>query len=70
MDETAGIILCIVSILTGIAIMQIAYNMGVNSQKRINKLINDKDKYDGFLKGYNLGYDKGKSEKNKCDGKR
>ena len=70
MNETAGIILCVVAILTVIAIMQIAYNMGVNNQKQINKLINDRDKYDGFLKGYKLGYDKGKSEKSKCDGKR
>jgi hypothetical protein len=70
MNETAVMIVYIISILTGIAIMYIAYNMGVNSQKRINKLINDKDKYDGFLKGYKLGYNKGKSEKSKCDGKR
>ena len=69
MNETIGIILCIVAILTGIAIMHVAYNMGVNSQKRINKLINDRDKHDGFIKGYKLGYDKGKSEKSKCDGK-
>ena len=70
MNETSGIILCIVAIFAGTAIMHVAYNMGVNSQKRINKLINDKDKYDVFLKGYKLGYDKGKSEKSKCDGKR
>ena len=69
MNETAGIILCIVAILTGKAIMNVAYKMGVNNQKRINKLINDRDKYDGFMKGYKLGYDKGKSEKSKCDGK-
>ena len=69
MNETSGIILCIVAIFAGTAIMHVAYNMVVNSQKRINKLINDKDKYDGFMKGYKLGYDKGKSEKSKCDGK-
>ena len=63
MNETTGIILCIVAIITGIATMQIAYNIGVNSQRRINKLINDRDKYDGFLKGYKIGYDKGISEK-------
>ena len=69
MNETSGIILCIVAIFAGAAIMHVAYNMVVNSQKRINKLINDRDNYDGFLKGYKLGYDKGKSEKSKCDGK-
>lgn len=42
MNETTGIVLCIVAILTGITIMHLAYNMGVNSQKRINKLINYK----------------------------
>lgn len=69
MNETIGIILCTVAILTGIAIMQIAYNMGVNNQKRINKLINDRDTYSSFLKGYKQGYYKGKLGKSKCDGK-
>ena len=69
MNETSGIILCIVAILTGTAIMYVAYNMGVNSQKRINKLINDRDTYSSFLKGYKQGYYKGKLVKSKCDGK-
>lgn len=29
-----------------------------------------KEKNNWFLKGYKISYDKGKSEKNKCDGKR
>ena len=70
MEAISVMIVYIISILAGIAIMNVAYNVGVSSQKQINKLINDRDKYDGFLKGYKLGYDKGKSEKSKCDGKR
>lgn len=69
MNETIVIALCVVAILIGTGIMHVAYKMGVNSQKRINKLINDRDKYDGFLKGYKAGYYKCKSEKTKCDGK-
>lgn len=65
MNESVGIILCVVAILTGKAILHVAYNMGVNNQKRINKLINDRDTYSSFLKGYKQGYYKGKLGKSK-----
>lgn len=50
MNESIVIALCIAALLIGTLIMHIAYNIGVNSQKRINRLINYRDKYDVFIK--------------------